>query len=54
MPRLLCACDRWWGDVLPSCRIGASDIELPFACPMDHLFYLNNWEGLDFREQARS
>lgn len=42
MPELKCACDRWWGNILPSCIIpGAeSSMSLPFTCPMDHLFFL--------------
>ena len=40
MPELKCACDRWWGEILPSCIIPGADMELPFTCPMDHLFFL--------------
>ena len=42
MPELKCACDRWWGNILPSCIIPGSEGEmgLPFTCPMDPLFFL--------------
>ena len=54
MPRLRCACDRWWGNVLPTCAVPGADVALPFDCPMDHLFFLPNWHaaGIDFREQG--
>jgi hypothetical protein len=45
LPRLRCFCDRWWGDVLPGCVMPGADVALPFICPMDHLFFLPNWEG---------
>ena len=54
VPRLRCACDRWWGNVLPACAVPGADVALPFECPMDHLFFLPNWAeaGIDFREQG--
>ena len=38
MPKLQCYCDRYWGPVY-RCRVpGASKLQLPFICPMDHVF----------------
>ena len=38
MPELWCGLDRWWAPhtgIIPG-----SDTELPFLCPMDHIFDL--------------
>lgn len=38
MPKLLCYCDRYWGPV-ERCRLpGATRMQLPFICPLDHIF----------------
>lgn len=38
MPKLLCYCDRYWGP-LHRCRLpGARKLQLPFICPLDHIF----------------
>ena len=45
LPRITCVCDRWWGDVLPSCKIPGSDVSPPFdTCPQDHIMNLPNME----------
>jgi hypothetical protein len=36
MPQLWCGFDRWWAP--HSGKIPGSDLELPFQCPMDHVF----------------
>lgn len=51
LPRITCMCDRYWGHVLPSCKIGF--IDPPFVgCPQDHIMNLPAMEkgGADFRE----
>ena len=51
LPRFTCMCDRYWGHVLPSCKIG--HVEPPFVgCPQDHIMNLPAMEngGVDFRE----
>lgn len=53
LPRITCVCDRWWGDVLPSCKIPGSDVSPPFdTCPQDHIMNLPNMEraGVEWRE----
>ena len=53
IPRIVCTCDRWWGNVLPSCKIPGSDVPPPFTtCPQDHIMNLPNMEraGVDWRE----
>jgi hypothetical protein len=53
VPPFLCYCDRWWGNVLPTCLIPGSDQTLPFQCPMDHLFFLPNWDTrVQWREHS--
>eukprot|EP00898_Chlorokybus_atmophyticus_P003634 jgi/Chlat1/4271/Chrsp29S04552 len=37
IPKLRCYCDTHWTIVTPECRMGYSDLELPFTCPLDHL-----------------
>lgn len=38
MPKLLCYCDKYWGPV-DRCRLpGARKTQLPFVCPLDHIF----------------
>ena len=52
MPQLICLCDRdEHPDILPTCITGGSDLDLPFQCPMDHLFNMQEWadRGIDFR-----
>ena len=44
-PRVACACDRYWGNVLPTCAIPGADAKPPFdKCPSDHVFNLPNLE----------
>ena len=44
-PRVACACDRYWGNVLPTCAIPGADAKPPFEkCPSDHVFNLPNLE----------
>lgn len=53
LPRITCVCDRWWGNVLPSCKIPGSDVAPPFdRCPQDHVMNLPNMEraGVEWRE----
>ena len=53
MPRIVCLCDRYWGNVLPGCAIPGSDKQPPFErCPQDHIMNLPNMERaeIDWRE----
>ena len=53
LPRIVCLCDRYWGNVLPGCNIPGSDQHPPFMqCPQDHIMNLPNMEraGVDWRE----
>jgi len=60
MPKLYCGFDRWWAP--HSGRIPGSDTELPYLCPMDHVFEVESWvrdepeaafgPGIDFREYS--
>jgi len=53
LPKITCACDRYWGDVLPGCAIPGADVKPPFdECPQDHIMNIPNLEraGLDWRE----
>ena len=53
LPKITCACDRYWGDVLPGCAIPGADVRPPFdECPQDHIMNIPNLEraGLDWRE----
>lgn len=44
MPKLQCYCDRYWGP-LHRCRLpGASKLQLPFICPLDHIFEPYNFD----------
>jgi len=92
VPPFQCYCDRWWGNVLPTCLIpgarappppmgtryhlrptpcwfstsaltnlpslfpalpAGSDQTIPFQCPMDHLFFLPNWDTrVQWREHS--
>ena len=37
-PKFDCMCDRSeWPDVMPTCRLGNSDLEFPFSCPLNFL-----------------
>ncbi|KAK3233717.1 hypothetical protein CYMTET_56000 [Cymbomonas tetramitiformis] len=51
MPKLPCTCDRWF-NLLPNCSTG--EVQLPFNCPMDHVFLLQNFEraNIEFREHS--
>lgn len=52
LPKLICPCDRYWGDVLPGCQIGGADVPPPYDfCPQDHVTNLPNMEraGLVWR-----
>ncbi|KAL6753317.1 nucleotide-diphospho-sugar transferase-domain-containing protein [Haematococcus lacustris] len=61
VPQLWCGLDRWWAP--HAGRIPGSDFELPFPCPMDHVFDLEGgWSRglpadtygphIDFREYS--
>jgi len=60
MPKLYCGFDRWWAP--HSGKIPGSDTELPYLCPMDHVFEIESWvreendaefgPGIDFREYS--
>ena len=55
LPRVTCACDRYWGNVLPGCYIQGSDARPPFPrCPLDHVMNLPNMEaaGVTHREYS--
>jgi len=60
MPKLMCGFDRWWAPHRG--KIPGSDMELPFECPMDHVFEVETWlkdrdelafgPRIDFREHS--
>lgn len=53
LPKITCACDRYWGNVLPGCAIPGADAKPPFdECPQDHIMNIPNLEraGLEWRE----
>ena len=55
LPEITCACDRYWGNVLPECFIGGADVKPPYkSCPQDHVFNLPNMEraGARWREHS--
>ena len=55
LPKLTCPCDRYWGNVLPTCSIGGSDVQPPYeGCPQDHVMNLPNLErsGVTWREYS--
>ena len=55
LPEITCACDRYWGNVLPECAIGGADVPPPYrSCPQDHVFNLPNMEraGVSWREHS--
>jgi hypothetical protein len=55
LPEITCACDRYWGNVLPECSIGGADVKPPYkSCPQDHVFNLPNMEraGVRWREHS--
>ena len=55
LPRVTCACDRYWGNVLPACAIGGADAPPPYPnCPQDHVMNLPNMEraGVAWREYS--
>ena len=55
LPEITCACDRYWGNVLPECAIGGADVKPPYkSCPQDHVFNLPNMEraGVRWREHS--
>ena len=41
MPKLYCGFDRWWAP--HHGKIPGSETELPFLCPMDHVFEVETW-----------
>lgn len=41
MPKLWCGFDRWWAP--HHGKIPGSETELPFLCPMDHVFEVETW-----------
>ena len=44
MPPLLCTCDRWFY-LFSNCTNG--DVEMPFLCPLDHVFLVFELEKLE-------
>ena len=55
LPRITCACDRYWGNVLPACGIPGADAPPPYpSCPQDHVMNLPNMEraGVEWREHS--
>ena len=55
LPRITCACDRYWGNVLPACAISGADVPPPYpSCPQDHVMNLPNMEraGVEWREYS--
>lgn len=60
MPKLWCGFDRWWAP--HNGKIPGSHTELPFLCPMDHVFEVETWlrpmpeneagPNVDFREYS--
>merc|ERR1712167_217653 len=63
LPRLPCLCDRSEGPtVLRECKYEASDLPVPFPCPLTHLFDIVRFESvrrplrgrarIDFRESS--
>ena len=60
MPKLWCGFDRWWAP--HHGKIPGSETELPFLCPMDHVFEVETWlrpmpkeeagPNIDFREYS--
>eukprot|EP00803_Ostreobium_quekettii_P009210 evm.model.scf_772EXC.7 EVM.evm.TU.scf_772EXC.7 scf_772EXC:53561-60533(-) len=49
VPQMWCGLDRWWAP--HAGRIPGSDFALPFRCPMDHIFDLENGWMRDFAEE---
>ena len=48
LPAARCYCDKIWNN-LNACRApGAETFELPYACPMDHIYDLPSWFSRDF------
>ena len=41
MPKLWCGFDRWWAP--HHGKLPGSETELPFMCPMDHIFEVETW-----------
>mmetsp|Transcript_35964 Transcript_35964/g.88593 ORF Transcript_35964/g.88593 Transcript_35964/m.88593 type:complete len:683 (-) Transcript_35964:285-2333(-) len=41
MPKLWCGFDRWWAP--HHGKIPGSETELPYLCPMDHVFEVETW-----------
>lgn len=57
VPELRCGMDRYWSG--HSGRIPGSNLELPFFCPLDHVFNIEAWNkfankpyGVEFREAS--
>lgn len=57
VPQLLCGMDRYWSG--HSGRIPGSNLELPFFCPLDHVFNIEAWNkfahkpyGVEFRASS--
>jgi len=54
LPVIHCYCDRYWW-LLHECRMpGAERMDLPYDCPLDHIFEPSRWyqANLDFRPRA--
>lgn len=44
IPKMWCACDRYWW-TLSDCRMpGAENMALPFECPLDYLIDVSTWK----------
>ena len=53
LPAARCYCDKIWNN-LNACRApGAETFELPYACPMDHIYDLPSWFSRDFPAEFR-
>ena len=56
LPKFWCLCDRYWW-LLEDCRIpGAGSMPMPFECPLDLLFDVDEWQselkGVQVRETS--
>ena len=52
LPRLPCLCDRSEGPlVLRDCRYEASELPVPFICPLTHLFDIFRFQGIRSRPE---
>lgn len=52
MPQLWCGHDRWWAP--HAGRIPGAVFDLPFPCPLDHVFDLENFYAIAQQSQPHS